>query len=85
MYSQTVYNGHPWDPKKRPLFRGGRYSEGPPIKLVWIWDVWGSGWPLLTGGGYSEVAVSTGMTVVYISKVNLRCTRQLFETNKTFY
>jgi hypothetical protein len=46
------------------LFRDGRYSEGPPIKLVWIWDVWGSGWPLLKGGRYSEVAVSTGLTVL---------------------
>jgi len=45
------------------LLRGGRYSKGPPIKLVWIWDVWGSGWPLLTGGRYSEVAVSTGLTL----------------------
>jgi len=53
-------------PKKRPLFRGGRYLEGPPIKLVWIWDVWGSGWPLLTGGRYSEVAVSTGLTVLWM-------------------
>jgi hypothetical protein len=46
------------------LLRGGRYSKGPPIKLLWIWDVWGSGWPLLTGGRYSEVAVSTGLTVL---------------------
>ncbi len=60
---KPVYNGHPWDPQKGPLFRGGRYSEGTPIKLVWIWDVWGSGWPLLTGGRYSEVAVSTGLTL----------------------
>jgi hypothetical protein len=47
---KPVYNGHPWDPKKWPLFKGGRYSEVPPIKLVLIWDVWGSDWPLLTGG-----------------------------------
>ena len=44
-------------PKKWPLLRGGRYSKGPPIKLVWIWDAFGSGWLLLTGGRYSEVAV----------------------------
>jgi len=54
-------------PKKRPLFRGGRYSEVPPIKIVLIWDVWGSGWPLLTGGRYSEVAVSTGLTVMHLA------------------
>jgi hypothetical protein len=58
-------------PKKQPLFRGGRYSEGPPIKLVWIWDVWGLGWPLLTGGYYSEVAVSTGLTVLLKPKRKL--------------
>jgi hypothetical protein len=37
-------------PKKRPLFRGGRYPQFSPIKLQLVWDVWGSGWPLLTGG-----------------------------------
>ncbi len=37
-------------PKKWPLFRGGSCSEVPPIKLVLLWDFWGSGWPLLTGG-----------------------------------
>ena len=50
-------------PKKRLLFRGGRYSEVPPIKLVLIWDVWGSDWPLLTGGRCLEVVVNTGLTV----------------------
>ncbi len=50
-------------PKKRPLYRGGRYSEVPPIKLVLIWYVWGSDWPLLTGGRCSEVVVNTGLTV----------------------
>jgi hypothetical protein len=24
---KPVYNRHPWDPKKWPLYRGGRYSE----------------------------------------------------------
>jgi len=52
-----------WTPKKRLLFRGGRYSEVPPIKLVLIWDVWGSGWLLLTGGRCSEVVVNAGLTV----------------------
>jgi hypothetical protein len=54
--------------KKRPLFRGGRYSEVPPIKLLLIRDVWGSGWPLLTGGRCSEVVVNTGLTV-YLNAV----------------
>jgi hypothetical protein len=48
-------------PKKRPLFRGGRYSEVPPIQL----DVWGSG--LLTGGRCSEVVINTGLTVIIIN------------------
>jgi hypothetical protein len=51
-------------PKKQPLFRGGRYSEVPPIKLVLIWEVLGSGLPLLTGGRCSEVVVKTGLTVL---------------------
>ncbi len=50
-------------PKKRPLFRGGHYSKVSPIKLQLVWDVWGSGWSLLTGGCCSEVAVNTGLTV----------------------
>ncbi len=50
-------------PKKRPLFRCGHYSKVSPIKLQLVWDVWGSGWPLLTGGRCSEVAVNTGLTV----------------------
>ncbi len=57
-------------PKKRPLFRGGRYLEFSPIKLQLIWDVWGSGWPLLTGGRCSEVAVNTGLTELLFSKFN---------------
>jgi hypothetical protein len=59
-------------PKKRPLFRGGRYSEFSPIKLQLVWDVWGSGWPLLTGGRCSEVAVNTGLTVVALLIVHLK-------------
>jgi hypothetical protein len=65
-------------PKKRPLFRAGRYSEVPPIKLVWIWDVWVSGWPLLTGGRYSEVVVSTGLTVHDYSKNKRNCMIECF-------
>ena len=61
---KPVYNGHPWDPQKAAVvYRGGRYSEVSPIKLQLVWDVWGSGWPLLTGGRCSEVAVNTGLTV----------------------
>jgi hypothetical protein len=52
-------------PKKRPLFRGGRYSEVSPIKLQLVLDVWVSGWPLLTGGRCSEVAFNTGLTYCY--------------------
>jgi hypothetical protein len=53
-------------PKKWPLFRGGRYSEVSPIKLVLFWEVWGSGRLLLTGGRCLEVAVNTGLTVVIV-------------------
>jgi hypothetical protein len=48
------------------LFRGGRFLEVPPIKLVLIWDVWGSGWLLLAGGRCLEVVVNTGLTVYLI-------------------
>jgi hypothetical protein len=27
---KPVYNGHPWDSKKWPLFKSGRYSEVGP-------------------------------------------------------
>ncbi len=27
---KPVYNGHPWDSKKWPLFKSGRYSEIDP-------------------------------------------------------
>jgi hypothetical protein len=40
--------------KKWQLFRGGRYSEVPLIKLVLNWDACGSGWLLLTGGHCSR-------------------------------
>jgi hypothetical protein len=50
-------------PKKWPLLSCGCYSKVPPIKLVLILDVWGSGWSLLTGGRCSEVVVNTGLTV----------------------
>ncbi len=49
--------------KKRPFYRGGRSLEGFQLKLV-LELVWPDlVWPLLTGGRYSEVAVSTGLTV----------------------
>ncbi len=49
--------------KKWPLYRGGRSVEGFQSKLVskLAWPDFD--WPLLTGGHYSEVAVSTGLTV----------------------
>jgi hypothetical protein len=50
-------------PKKRPLYRGGRYLEGFQLKLVLELVYPDLVWPLLTGGRYSEVAVSTGLTV----------------------
>jgi hypothetical protein len=53
-------------PKKQPLYRGGRYSEVPPINPVFIWDVWGSVWPMLTGGHCLEVVVNTGLTYNYV-------------------
>jgi hypothetical protein len=59
-------------PKKRPLFRGGRYTEFSRIKLQLVWDVWGSGWPLLTGGRCSEVAVNTGLTVSQHLNTNIK-------------
>jgi hypothetical protein len=49
-------------PKK--LFRGGLYSEVPPIKLVLILNAGGSDWSLLTGGNCSEVVVNTGLAVL---------------------
>ncbi len=61
---KPVYNGHPWDPKKVavaqswPVFTGFSIKIG--IKVAWP-DL---GWPLLTGGRYSEVAVNTGLTVL---------------------
>jgi hypothetical protein len=35
------------------------------LKVAWP-DL---GWPLLTGGRYSEVAVNTGLTVLYYLKL----------------
>ncbi len=58
-------------PKKRPLYRGGRSLEGFQLKLV-LELVWlGLVWPLLTGGRYSEVAISTGLTVPKLTLLNL--------------
>ncbi len=50
-------------PKKWPLYRVGRSLQVFQSKLV-LKVAWpGLGWPLLTGGRYSEVAVNTGLTV----------------------
>jgi len=46
-----------------PLFRGGRFSEVPPVKLILIWAPWGSDWLLLTGGHCLEVVVNAALTV----------------------
>ncbi len=56
------------------MFRGGRYSEVPPIKLVLIWDVWGLGCPLLMGGHCSEVVVNTGLTVLSFFSIIIKGT-----------
>jgi hypothetical protein len=45
-----------WTPNKLSFFRGVHYSEVSPIKLVFIWVSWGSGWLLLTGGHCSELS-----------------------------
>jgi hypothetical protein len=51
-------------PKKWRLYRGGQSLEGFQLKLV-VELLWADlVWPLLTGGRYSEVAVSTGLTVL---------------------
>jgi hypothetical protein len=51
---KPVYNNHPW----WLLYRGGRSLDVFQSKLVFE-----LGWPLLTGGHYSEVAINTGLTV----------------------
>jgi hypothetical protein len=66
-------------PKKRPLFRGGRYSKVSRLKLQLVWDVWGSGWPLLTGGRCSEVAVNTGLTVLSRMNNSVRISFNIFD------
>jgi hypothetical protein len=55
-------------PKKWPLYRVGRSLQVFQSKLV-LKVAWPDlGWPLLTGGRYSEVAVNTGLTVHSIMK-----------------
>jgi hypothetical protein len=50
-------------PKKWQLYRVGRSLQVFQSKLV-LKVAWPDlGWPLLTGGRYSEVAVNTGLTV----------------------
>jgi|688.fasta_scaffold374813_1 hypothetical protein len=77
---KPVYNGHPRDPKKAavarrwPLFIGSSYKTS--IEL----EVWGLGWPLLTGGRYWEVVFNTGLTV----QSNLWTTTALFGTWKSY-
>jgi hypothetical protein len=58
IYSQICVQRPPSGAQNnQPLFRGGRYSEVPPIKLVLIWEAWGSSWLLLTGGRCLEVVM----------------------------
>jgi hypothetical protein len=47
-------------PKKWPLYRSLEVFQSKLVlELVWLDLVW----PLLTGGRYSEVGISTGLTV----------------------
>jgi hypothetical protein len=52
-----VHNGHPRDPKKWPFDRGAL------IKVRFVLAVTQLYRPLLTGGRFSKVAVSSGLTV----------------------
>ena len=59
-------------PKKRPLLRRGRYSKGPPIKLVLNWDVWGR---LVTGITNDECQKTWGSDRTITS--NMLCARDV--------
>jgi hypothetical protein len=70
---KPVYNGHPWDPQKVAVVQSWPVFTGFSIKIG-IKKAWPDlGWPLLTGGRYSEVAVNTGLTVdqLYISSLHI--------------
>ncbi len=57
-YSQTsVYNDHPWNPKIVVL------KGGPCPEVIYVVNGTSKWWPLLTGGSYSEVVISLGLTV----------------------
>ncbi len=57
------------------LFGGGRCSEVIyGVKVYYETSRW---WPLLTDGCYSEVVVSTGLTVPYSNK-NLKFRKRVF-------
>jgi hypothetical protein len=53
-----VHNGHPQNLKKWPFDRGAL------IKVRFILAVTKLYWPLLKGGHFSEVAVTSGLTVL---------------------
>ena len=59
---KPVYNGHPWDPKIEAVVDRWFCSKlGYTTQFVIGPSNW---WPLLPGGCYSEVAVSSGLTVL---------------------
>jgi len=51
-------------PKKWLLYKGGQFFEVFQSKLVleFVWQ--NLVWPFLTGGRYSKVAISTGLTAI---------------------
>ncbi len=63
---KPVYNGHPWVLKKVAVW------QRCLIKLRFRLAVYGSNWPLLTGGRCSQVVVKSGLTVYVNLLINYR-------------
>ncbi len=58
---KPVYNDHTWDLKNMVLMLGVVRKDQWQVSFALV--VMASNWPLLTGSCYSELVVSTGLTL----------------------
>jgi hypothetical protein len=70
---KPVNNDHRWDLKKVAVVQNNSSClmgvQTGRVNFEVALVGWDSGWSLLTGGRYSNVVVSTGLTVLFLMKV----------------
>ncbi len=73
---KPVYNDHSWDPKILPLLTSGCCSEDSLFSKSGKYD--SKKWSLKTGGRYSEVVVSSGLTAFTLKMIGHKRNDNIF-------